>query len=162
MSADQSDFGGSSSSVLPGPRRRSWLAPVNGQLQTITAAVMGSTPRLSSTSWTIERCVCAALTSRASAALAGRVSALLITASYSAQTAAARTRAMTVHQAKNREFKSVIILWPYEVTGSPERLRRLLYNAVTRARLRALVVVQNPKRLETPPFSAPVERVAAS
>jgi hypothetical protein len=61
-------------------------------------------------------------------------------------------RAMTIHQAKNREFDSVIVLWPYEVVGSPERMRRLLYNAITRARRQALVVVQNPDRLTKPPF----------
>ena len=63
-------------------------------------------------------------------------------------------RAMTVHQAKNREFHSVIVLWPYEVTGTNERQRRLLYNAITRAKYRALVVVQNPSRLNQPPFVA--------
>jgi len=62
-------------------------------------------------------------------------------------------RAMTIHQAKNREFDSVIVLWPYEVAGSPERQRRLLYNAVTRAKRQALVVVQNPNRLTSPPFT---------
>jgi len=31
---------------------------------------------------------------------------------------------MTIHQAKNREFGSVIVLWPYEVAGSGERRRR--------------------------------------
>jgi superfamily I DNA/RNA helicase len=61
-------------------------------------------------------------------------------------------RAMTIHQAKNREFDSVIVLWPYQVTGSPERLRRLLYNAITRAKRQVVVVVQNPRRLEQPPF----------
>lgn len=61
-------------------------------------------------------------------------------------------RAMTIHQAKNREFHSVIVLWPYKVAGSAERQRRLLYNAITRARSRALVVVQNPDRLQQPPF----------
>ena len=63
-------------------------------------------------------------------------------------------RAMTIHQAKNREFHSVIVLWPYEVQGSIERQRRLLYNAITRAKSRALVVVQNPNRLNQPPFVA--------
>lgn len=63
-------------------------------------------------------------------------------------------RAMTIHQAKNREFHSVIVLWPYEVTGTAERKRRLLYNAITRAKFRVLVVVQNPSRLEQPPFVA--------
>ena len=54
---------------------------------------------------------------------------------------------MTIHQAKNREFHSVIALWPYEVVGTVERQRRLLYNAITRAKCRVLVVVQNPARL---------------
>lgn len=63
-------------------------------------------------------------------------------------------RAMTIHQAKNREFDSVIVLWPYEVAGSAERQSRLLYNAVTRAIRQALVVVQNPSRLAKTPFVA--------
>ena len=63
-------------------------------------------------------------------------------------------RAMTIHQAKNREFHSVIVLWPYEVAGTVERQRRLLYNAITRAKHRVLVVVQNPNRMHQPPFVA--------
>lgn len=62
-------------------------------------------------------------------------------------------RAMTIHQAKNREFDSVIVLWPYEVAGAADRQRRLLYNAVTRAKRQALVIVQNPARLQQPPFA---------
>ena len=61
-------------------------------------------------------------------------------------------RVMTIHQAKNREFESVIVLWPYEVAGSADRQRRLLYNAITRAKRQALIVVQNPGRLNRPPF----------
>jgi len=61
-------------------------------------------------------------------------------------------RAMTIHQAKNREFDSVIVLWPYETTGTPDRQRRLLYNAVTRAKRQAVVIVQDPNRLNKPPF----------
>ena len=61
-------------------------------------------------------------------------------------------RAMTIHQAKNREFHSVIVLWPYQVAGAIERQRRLLYNAITRAKHRVLVVVQDPGRLGQPPF----------
>jgi hypothetical protein len=61
-------------------------------------------------------------------------------------------RAMTIHQAKNREFDSVIVLWPYEVAGAADRQRRLLYNAVTRAKRQAVVIVQNPTRLQQPPF----------
>lgn len=62
--------------------------------------------------------------------------------------------AMTIHQAKNREFDSVVVLWPYQASGSDERLRRLLYNAITRAKKRALVVIQNPDRLGKAPFVA--------
>ena len=61
---------------------------------------------------------------------------------------------MTIHQAKNREFHSVIVLWPYEIAGAIERQRRLLYNAITRAKDRVLVVVQDPARLKRPPFVA--------
>lgn len=67
---------------------------------------------------------------------------------------ASGVRAMTIHQAKNREFHSVIVLWPYEVVGTIERQRRLLYNAITRAKFRVLVVVQNPNRMRRPPFVA--------
>lgn len=56
-----------------------------------------------------------------------------------------RRRAMTIHQAKNREFESVVVLWPLKLGGNPEQKRRLLYNAVTRARGRAVVIVQDPK-----------------
>lgn len=62
-------------------------------------------------------------------------------------------RVMTVHQAKNREFESVIVLWPYEASGPADRQRRLLYNALTRAKRQALVVVQGPQRLTRPPFT---------
>ena len=61
-------------------------------------------------------------------------------------------RAMTIYQAKNREFDSVVVLWPYETSGSIDRKRRLLYNAITRAKRRAVVIVQNPSRLKEPPF----------
>jgi hypothetical protein len=58
-------------------------------------------------------------------------------------------RAMTIHQAKNREFESVVVLWPLKLAGDLEQKRRLLYNAVTRARGRAVVIVQDPKRSVT-------------
>ena len=67
-------------------------------------------------------------------------------------------RAMTIHQAKNREFDSVIVLWPYEVAGSVDRQRRLLYNAITRAKRQAVIVVQNPERRRRPPFIADAPR----
>jgi superfamily I DNA/RNA helicase len=61
---------------------------------------------------------------------------------------------MTVHQAKNREFSRVIVLWPYEVPREMEKQRRLLYNAITRAKAHAVVIVQSPNRLDQPPFIA--------
>lgn len=69
-----------------------------------------------------------------------------------------RVRAMTIHQAKNREFDGVIVLWPFTVGGNIESQRRLLYNALTRAQKWAIVVVQdnpdpNKSRLARPPFS---------
>lgn len=66
-----------------------------------------------------------------------------------------RIRAMTVQQAKNQEFDQVVVLWPFEVQGEPERLRRLLYNAVTRAKRKVIVVVQDAKgdRLKQAPFA---------
>lgn len=66
-----------------------------------------------------------------------------------------RRRAMTIHQAKNREFESVIVLWPLKLSGNSEQKRRLLYNAVTRARGRALVLVEDPEGtiMFAPPFT---------
>ncbi len=50
--------------------------------------------------------------------------------------------AMTVHGAKNREFDYVFIAWPYQVPDCSVRKRKLLYNAITRARLGAFLFVQ--------------------
>lgn len=61
--------------------------------------------------------------------------------------------AMTVHGAKNREFDQVVVLWPAAVKGSDDQLRRLLYNAITRARERVLVLVQAKKSLSSAPFA---------
>jgi UvrD-like helicase C-terminal domain/AAA domain len=63
--------------------------------------------------------------------------------------------AMTIPRAKNREFPNVIVLWPHSATGSPEHLRRLLYNAITRAKSHCSVIVLGQGRLSAPPF-APV------
>jgi hypothetical protein len=54
--------------------------------------------------------------------------------------------AMTVHGAKNREFDFVFIAWPYEASGDAILARKLLYNAVTRAREGAVLFVQGDKR----------------
>jgi hypothetical protein len=68
-------------------------------------------------------------------------------------------RAMTISQAKNREFEGVVILWPFAVGGDLESQRRRLYNALTRAYNWAVVIVQDDarkaSRLIGPPFSKP-------
>ena len=63
--------------------------------------------------------------------------------------------AMTIHGAKNREFDVVIVLWPASmgVGGNADQKRRLLYNAVTRAKSRCLVLVQAQDALLQPPFT---------
>jgi superfamily I DNA/RNA helicase len=72
-------------------------------------------------------------------------------------------RAMTIHHAKNREFSVVILLWPFQVPGDAVLARRWLYNAITRAKRRAIVIVQDPqkKRLKAPPFAYPAPETAA-
>jgi len=48
----------------------------------------------------------------------------------------------TIHAAKNREFDHVFVLWPYDAPDGSEFARRLLYNAVSRARVSAMVLVR--------------------
>lgn len=48
--------------------------------------------------------------------------------------------ATTVHGAKNREFENVFVVWPYGVTGSDDKRRRFLYNAITRAKNNCVVL----------------------
>lgn len=60
---------------------------------------------------------------------------------------------MTIQRAKNREFPNVIVLWPHTATGSAEHLRRLLYNAITRAQNHCTVIVLGQGRLNAPPFA---------
>lgn len=62
--------------------------------------------------------------------------------------------AMTIQRAKNREFPNVILLWPHTATGSPEHLRRLLYNGITRAQKHCTVIVLGAGRLSAPPFAS--------
>ncbi|HHB9419423.1 TPA: ATP-binding domain-containing protein, partial [Stenotrophomonas maltophilia] len=61
-------------------------------------------------------------------------------------------KAMSVHRAKNREFDYVVVLWPAATSGDDDQKRRLLYNAVTRAKVECLVLVQAKKHLDAPPF----------
>ncbi|MDR4483174.1 MAG: ATP-binding domain-containing protein [Nitrospirales bacterium] len=60
--------------------------------------------------------------------------------------------AMTIHQAKNREFDHVIVLWPFTVPKNDEQRRRLFYNAITRAHQSCTVLVQNDALLKASPF----------
>jgi hypothetical protein len=60
--------------------------------------------------------------------------------------------AMTVQQAKNRDFEGVVILWPFQVGGDTEHKRRLLYNAITRARRWCTIILQSDNLLRAPPF----------
>ncbi len=66
-------------------------------------------------------------------------------------------RAMTINQAKNREFEGVIVLWPAAIGGDIDSKRRSLYNALTRAKKWAVVIVQDSTKgvspLTVPPFS---------
>jgi len=61
--------------------------------------------------------------------------------------------AMTVQQAKNREFEGVVVVWPYQVGGDAEHKRRLLYNAITRARRWCTVLVQGGALPRGAPFA---------
>ena len=61
--------------------------------------------------------------------------------------------AMTVQQAKNREFEGVVVIWPYQVGGDVEHKRRLLYNAVTRAKRWCNIIVQSQNILGSAPFA---------
>lgn len=49
----------------------------------------------------------------------------------------------TIHGAKNREFDNVIVLWPYKVSNNALQKRKLLYNAITRAKRNVLIIVQH-------------------
>jgi len=63
--------------------------------------------------------------------------------------------ALTVRQAKNREFETIIFLWPYSVPPSIEMRRRLLYNGITRAKNQVTILVEDPmKREETELFGS--------
>ena len=53
---------------------------------------------------------------------------------------------LTVHGAKNREFDDVFILWPrYTLPKEELYLKKLMYNAITRAKRKVVVIVQGNK-----------------
>lgn len=55
----------------------------------------------------------------------------------------------TVHGAKNREFDNVCVLWSYQIPPDHELQRRLLYNAVTRAKTNCIVFDTRKKDIVT-------------
>ncbi|WP_081813020.1 UvrD-helicase domain-containing protein [Hyphomonas sp. CY54-11-8] len=59
---------------------------------------------------------------------------------------------MSIHQAKNRQFDHVVLLWPPGVSGSDEQKARLLYNGITRAAHSCSVFVRTQPLLSQPPF----------
>jgi len=59
---------------------------------------------------------------------------------------------MTVHGAKNREFDGVVVFWPYQVGGSDDHKRRLLYNAITRAKSWCAIVLAGKQLTNAVPF----------
>ena len=59
---------------------------------------------------------------------------------------------MSIHQAKNRQFDHVVLLWPPGVVGSDEQKARLLYNGITRAIRNCSVFVRTRPLLQEPPF----------
>jgi superfamily I DNA/RNA helicase len=64
-----------------------------------------------------------------------------------------RYQVLTAHSAKNREFDHVFVFWTFKgESWSPSLRRRLLYNAITRAKLDCTVLVLgDKKRTETDP-----------
>lgn len=59
---------------------------------------------------------------------------------------------LSIHQAKNRQFDHVVILWPHGVPGSDDLKARLLYNGITRARRTCKVFVRGQNLLQQAPF----------
>lgn len=62
--------------------------------------------------------------------------------------------AMTIQQAKNREFDHIVVIWPFEVPNNIDYRRRLLYNAITRAKQSCIIILQNESQLLQAPFIA--------
>src|SRR3546814_2727 len=60
---------------------------------------------------------------------------------------------LTIHGAKNRQFRNVVVLWGPGVVGTDDYKRRLLYNAITRAEQRCTVFVQTKALLNAAPFA---------
>jgi len=116
---------------------------------------LGESPAIELTKRWLKRCRAAkGLTVFPSEALISQLNKSFDTIRQHSRQGARRLNAMTIHQAKNREFEHVIVLWPFAVGGDADQQRRLLYNAVTRARHSCLVILQSAKLRERPPFAA--------
>ena len=61
-------------------------------------------------------------------------------------------RVMSIHQAKNRQFENVVLLWPPGVPGDNAQKARLLYNGITRAQQNCHVFVRTKDLLNQAPF----------
>ncbi len=73
----------------------------------------------------------------------------------------ARRSAMAIHSAKNQEWNNVFVLWSnrhFTAEATEDYKRRILYNAVTRARKNCVLLVHDPdkKALERDPFLTPL------
>lgn len=62
---------------------------------------------------------------------------------------------MSIHQAKNRQFENVVLLWPPGVPGDGAQKARLLYNGITRAQQNCRVFVRTQDLLAQAPFRFP-------
>lgn len=62
---------------------------------------------------------------------------------------------MSIHQAKNRQFEHVVLLWPPGVRGGDAQKARLLYNGITRAQQSCRVFVRTQELLTQTPFRFP-------
>jgi superfamily I DNA/RNA helicase len=60
---------------------------------------------------------------------------------------------VTIHGAKNRQFRNVVVLWGPGVPPDHAYQRRLLYNAITRAEQTCAVFVRTQQTLHAPPFA---------
>jgi AAA domain/UvrD-like helicase C-terminal domain len=81
--------------------------------------------------------------------LIASISGQMVHMSRAHSKSSARFVVTTVHGAKNREFDNVCIIWSYRIPPDPELQRRLLYNAVTRAKTNCVVFDTRRKDIVT-------------
>jgi hypothetical protein len=102
--------------------------------------------------WLIRRRSTAGIETVVAAELHRQLDRTLATRRHYADRTESQFTAMTIQQAKNREFDHVVVLWPYRMRDNPVQKRRLLYNAVTRAKRSCTVLVQSADMLRGAPF----------